>query len=401
MKVAFVIHRYGVDVGGGAEQACRALAERIAARPGWQVEVFTTCARNVDWTDELEPGDAEINGVIVHRVRSEVGRDPGFHDYSTALFSRGTPPTIDEQEHWVDLQGPKSPALIEAAAASDAEVVVFVPYLYYPTVRGLVDPRLVDRAVLQPAAHDELPIHLEPYRRLFLAARAFIFFSDAERRLAERLFPIASRPQAVIGLGADVGDGDPAEFRSAFGLGDRPYLLCLGRVDAGKGTVALTSFFAEYKRRHPGPLVLVFAGTVVEAPPAHDDITVTGPIDDRAKWAALRGARVLVSPSAYESFSIVLLEAWSVGRPVLVNGACAVTREHAARSGGGLWYEGFGSFEAAVERLCGDEPFADAVGGAGQEHVERYYRWDHLIDRYCAALSAYATKGSSGELGRR
>lgn len=384
MKVAFVIHRYHQRIGGGAEQACRMLAERIAGRPGWQVEVFTTGALDHDWNDELPAGTEVVNGVTVRRFSSASGRDPAFHDYSTALFSRPEPPSPEEQERWVDLQGPVTPALLDAVEESDADVIVFVPYLYFPSVRGL--PRVRDRAVLQPAAHDELPIHLEPYRRLFVEAPAFVFFSDAERRLVERLFPVAARPQAVVGLGVEEGDGDPGAFRARHGLGDRPYLFCLGRVDAGKGTVALAEFFAEYKRRHPGPLALVYSGTVVEQPPAHDDIVVTGPIDDAGKWGGLRGALALVSPSAYESFSIVVLEAWAARRPALVNGACAVTSEHVARAGGGLWYHGFGSFEGAVERLLRESGLADALGAAGREHADEHYRWDRLIDRYCAFL---------------
>lgn len=384
MKVAYVIHRYDVSIGGGAEQACRMLAERVAARPGWEVEVFTTCALDHDWTDVLEPGTTVVNGVTVHRFRSAAGRDPSFHDYSTALFSRPEPPTPEEQERWVDLQGPVTPDLLAAVEASTADVVVFIPYLYAPTVRGL--PRVASRAVLQPASHDELPIHLDPYRRLFLAAPAFVFFSDAERRLTERLFPIAGRPQAVVGLGVEPGEGSAAAFREAYGLGDRPYLFCLGRIDAGKGTVALAAFFAEYKRRHPGPLALVYAGTVVERPEPHPDIIVAGPVDDAGKWGGIRGSLALVSPSAFESFSIVVLEAWECGRPALVNGACAVTSEHVARAGGGLWYHGYGSFELAVDRLVADPAFADALGAAGREHAAAHYGWDRLVDRYTAFL---------------
>ena len=59
----------------------------------------------------------------------------------------------------------------------------------------------------------------------------------------------------------------------------------------------------------------------------------------------------LVSPSANESFSLVLLEAWVAGVPAVVNGRCAVTREHCERSGGGLWFDGYAQFEAVVDRL--------------------------------------------------
>ena len=62
----------------------------------------------------------------------------------------------------------------------------------------------------------------------------------------------------------------------------------------------------------------------------------------------------MVNPSAYESFSLVLLESWSLGVPVLVNASCAATMEHCERSGGGLWFESYRSFEVTVERLVAD-----------------------------------------------
>jgi len=72
---------------------------------------------------------------------------------------------------------------------------------------------------------------------------------------------------------------------------------------------------------------------------------VTGTVSEADKWDILAGAEVMVTPSAYESFSLVLLEAWTLGVPVLVNASCAATMEHCRRSGGGLWFESFRSFE--------------------------------------------------------
>ena len=69
------------------------------------------------------------------------------------------------------------------------------------------------------------------------------------------------------------------------------------------------------------------------------------------KWGLLRGALALVSPSAFESFSIVLMEAWSVGTPALVNSRCAVTLDHVRRSGGGLAFGNYAELEVELDRL--------------------------------------------------
>ena len=120
---------------------------------------------------------------------------------------------------------------------------------------------------------------------------------------------------------------------------------------------------------------------------------VTGTVSEADKWDILAGAQVMVTPSAYESFSLVLLEAWTVGVPVLVNASCAATMEHCRRSGGGLWFESYRSFEATVDRLVDRRRPAVGAGGAGGRYTARYYRWPSIIDRYTAFLEGVVARG--------
>jgi glycosyltransferase involved in cell wall biosynthesis len=385
MKLAIVTPRYGTEVTGGAEHAARALAERLATRADWQVEAFTTCARDAStWANEYDPGDEILNGVTVHRFAVSRVRRPDFDRATARVVYRRSRVSMEQQEAWLEDQGPLSPGLVDAIRTVDVDSWAFHPYLYHPTVIGI--RAVADRAVLHPAAHDEAPIHLPVFRDVFLGATALAYWSDAERRLVEHLFPVAARPQAVVGLGVDSRPGDAGDARAALGLGDDPFLLCLGRVDDGKGVGLLTRCFTAYKERRPGPLRLVFAGPVVDAPEAHSDIVVAGRVDEDVKWGLLRAADALVSPSAYESFSIVLLEAWCVGTPALVNGFCAVTREHAARANGGLAFRTYPDFEVALDRLLGSPALASAMGAAGRAYVEAHYRWSDVIARYAVLL---------------
>jgi glycosyltransferase involved in cell wall biosynthesis len=393
VKVAYVTPRYGSEVLGGAEYAARMLAERLVSQLGWQVEVFTSCAiDSATWEPWYEPTTADVNGVQVHRFANEP-RHPKFQRLSDRLLPRPQLATVEDTELWIDRQGPKSPDLLDALAQSDADVIAFYPYLYYPTVRGL--PLVRERAVLHPAAHDEAPLRLPLFAQLFSQTRGFVFQTDGERRLVEQLFHVADTPQLSLGLGVDPQTGDPKGFRTEFGLDDTPFALCLGRVDSGKGSTLLATYFAEYKRRFPGPLKLVFAGPIVDELDMHDDIIVTGPISDEHKWGALGETEVLISPSAFEAFSLVLIEAWSVETPVLVNGSCIATREHVERSSGGLWFDGYLSFEAALSRMLDDAQLASAMATNGNRYVDARFRWPVLIERYGAFLERMAPKTSS------
>jgi glycosyltransferase involved in cell wall biosynthesis len=395
MKVAYVVPRYGTDIRGGAETGARMFAEHLVAERGDQVEVFTTCALDaLTWRDELPEGTEVINGVTVHRIASAAGRAEGFHPLSGHLLADPEHASEADGERWVDLQGPRSPALLDAVTASQADIIAFYPYLYYPTIRGL--PLVRERAIMHPAAHEEPALHLPLFRALFEQCRGFVFQTRSERRLVLDRFSVATTPQVLVGLGVEEGDGEPADARAAFGLGDAPYLLCIGRVDDKKGTGILWRYFRSYKERHPGPLTLVLVGQVVNPPEPADDVVVTGMIDDVAKWGLLRGAHALVAPSPFEAFSITVVEALTAGAPVIVNAVCGATREHCERSGAGMWFEGYAEFESVLHRMTTDTALHATMRRNGVAYVEANYRWPVIIDRYGTFLSEFVAAQANG-----
>jgi glycosyltransferase involved in cell wall biosynthesis len=380
VKLAFVVPRYGPEIIGGAETAARLLAEHLATRRHWSVEVLTTCARDfVTWENEYPAGEEQINGVLVRRFTSTQGREPSFHPLSAALLADPAHASPADAERWLDLQGPVCPELAEAALASTSDALAFYPYLYWPTAR--VIDRVTLPTILHPAAHDEPALQLSVFPRVFAAADGLVFQTTAERDLVERTFPVAEHSQLLLGLGVDDPDQEPRPSDTGCVPTD-PYLVCLGRVEGHKGSRLLASLFAAYKARHPGPLRLVFAGPVVEAPDPHPEIDVLGPVDETTKWALLGGAVSLVSPSPWEAFSLVLAEAWSARVPVVVNAACAATSEHCRRSGGGLAFGGYGTFEVIVDRLTTDGALRAELGALGRSYVDRNFRWPVIVERY-------------------
>ena len=110
---------------------------------------------------------------------------------------------------------------------------------------------------------------------------------------------------SVIGMGMDIHPrADPAGFRSAWSLGDDPYLLYVGRIDTAKGALEAFRFFEAYKDRNPGPLKFVLAGAAVFELPNHPDVIHVGFLDEGELHVQLGelglavGAQVLVAEAA-------------------------------------------------------------------------------------------------------
>ena len=383
MRVLYSVQRYGDDIVGGSESACRMFAEHLVTR-GHEVEVTTSCARSyVDWADSYEPGTADVHGVTVHRHKvRDVRRPEIFGPLDQWVHGGPHPVPFSIQQRWSRAMGPDLLGQREwlLRNANRFDVAIFMTYLYSTTTSGLPALARVLPTILQPTAHDEPPFRIGMMDPVFRLADAMLFFTPEEQAVVEKRFGF-SPAGAVVGMGIDLDQvGDPRKFRSRYSLGDSEYLLYAGRVDPMKGAIELADFFIAFKNRNPGPLKLVVAGEQLVSLPEHPDIVFTGFLDEGLKHDALAGALALAQPSYFESFSIVLCESWVQGRPALVQAGCEVLAGQARRSGGAVPYRGFAEFEAALLRLLQDPDGAAEMGRRGREYVESNYEWGTVID---------------------
>jgi glycosyltransferase involved in cell wall biosynthesis len=397
MRLLFVVQRYGVEVAGGAEQACRAFAERLAAE-GHDVHVVTSCARSyVDWADEFAPGPTEIRGVQVHRLPVVAPRHDaqfGFLNHTVNKYAALTAPLL--QRSWMQEQGPRlqgfEPWLVQHAA--DFDVMVCFTYLYWTTWTAVRVAAPLVPTVLHPTAHQEPYLALPLFDEVFRRPDALALFTPEEGALIKRRFrtPVLSE-EIGIGLGPPPEPLPEGEFRHRVGIGDRPFVLFLGRVDPGKGSDEVVRYFEEYRRRRPErDLALVVVGDPVTRPGESDDVVLTGYVDEATKAGALAHATALLQPSYFESFSLALVEAWQHRTPALVQGYTDVLVGQARRSGGAIPYRGYPAFEVGLDRLLDDEALRAALGQRGHDYVERRYRWPVVLDKYGDLLERVARR---------
>lgn len=377
MKILFVIQRYGLEVAGGSELHCRWLATRLARRH--QVEIATTCALDyIEWRNHYPPGADTVDGLRVRRFpvarpRSEhrfaLVQDLVFHDEHT----------LEDEREWVVENGPVCPALVRALPGWAADVVVFYSYRYYQSFFGV--PAVPGRAVLVPTAEEDPAVELPVFGPLFRAPRGLLYLTPEERALVNGVSGNESVPSVVIGSGINVPEGwRAADVRSRYALPER-FLFYAGRIDRNKGADKLFTYYRRLAEEWPDVPPLVLVGKPALPIPEHPKIRHLGYVSEDEKFALLAACDVLLMPSAYESLSVIVLEAWAMGRPVLVNAACKVLEGQCVRSGGGLFYRGYAEWAEALRVLVRDRATGDALGAAGRAYVRREYDWDVVESR--------------------
>ena len=389
-KVCFVVQRYGLEVNGGAELHCRQVAEKLV--PKYNVTVLTTKAIDyMTWRNEYTADDEVINGVNV--VRFGVLKERNINEFNEVnqRFYNGLIKSNVQEQEWIDKQGPYVPNLIKYLRTHKEEydVFIFFTYLYYTTVMGIKE--VSEKAIVIPTAHDEPFLRMNAYKNVFCMPKAFFYNTSEERDMIQSKFNNVHIKSDLGGVGVEVPKTvNRVPFKKKYGLSD--YVIYVGRIDQGKNCDILFEFFKNYKKRNPGNLKLVLMGKSVIEVPKHEDIINLGFVSDEDKFNGIAGAKLLILPSEFESLSMVVLEAFSLKVPVLVNGKCEVLKGHCIKSNGGLFYQGYLEFEGCLNYMISHPEECEVMGINGKKYVDKNYRWDIIINRL-EQLISYVTEG--------
>jgi Glycosyl transferases group 1 len=108
-------------------------------------------------------------------------------------------------------------------------------------------------------------------------------------------------------------------------------------------------------------------------PPRAHWITDRGFVDEKTKRGEIARAAALVQLSTNESLSLVALEAWQAGVPVIGHRDCLVVREQIRKSSGGRVIGDYAEFAAALDSLWSQPDYWKAMGKSGQRFVQQLY----------------------------
>ncbi|MBN2384077.1 glycosyltransferase family 4 protein [bacterium] len=386
MKIALVVQRFGQEILGGAELHCRFIAEHLAQ--AHEVDLLTTCARDyLTWQNFYEPGQSSWQTLKIVRFPVVKQRDQVRYDQLSYLVSFCAHTPAHEKE-WLVEQGPHCPALIDYIdrQSSVYDAFIFFSYRYATVYQGL--GLVKSKSILVPTAENDRIIHLSLYRDFFHLPAAIAYNSIEEREMIQSITGNQSVFGNVVGVGlSEVEPVLSSELMRKFDL-RRPYLVYVGRLEEVKGCARLADYYLRYIEHNKPWFDLVYLGSGTYRPPVQANILHIQDAIEAEKMAVIKGAQALVIPSPFESLSMVVLEAWSVKRPVIANGDCPVLRGQCLRSNGGLYYRNYDEFEAVLNAIENDHHLTTRLGEQGHDYYREHYNWPTIMSKYEQLLGA-------------
>jgi glycosyltransferase involved in cell wall biosynthesis len=260
--------------------------------------------------------------------------------------------------------------------------------------------------VLVGAVHTNDPWSYDRPNLLRLVNESYATIAHTEHEL-DWLVQHGARPDRVrvIGHGFDIGElvPRPGAFRAAHGIDDDAYLVAfVGQQGIHKGIDTLIDVLPELVARCPSAHLVVGGARTPHSPrlrahAARLPVDLRGRLifaDDltTAEKADLLGdCDVFASPSEAESFGITTLEAWSLGKPVVVGDApsqSAIVEDGVA--GLIVAYGDRKGLLAALARLGGDAALRARLGEAGRERLAKRFSRRSVAHAYAELFRAAA-----------
>jgi glycosyltransferase involved in cell wall biosynthesis len=417
-RVALVAFRFGAGFVGGAETSLRHLG-RALQRQGCDVEVFTTCTiRESDWKNDLPAGASSEDGFLVHRFPVDP-HDRAHHDeaFRAILENNGDVPLSVETEYLT--HSIQSSALMDVLQRRqrDFDAIITCPYLHGLTFR--VVQVFPEKTLLLPCFHDEPAARLRSWIDVYGNAAGLLYHTPEEQEFAQTVLGLNHPGATLIGtclppvspLPRDSGGEGPGVLASVEilgfragrlppspqptppgvpggeGEGPKRTLVYCGRYSIQKNVPLLLEFARRYQTEHPNRFRWLFIGEGSVHLPRERWLTDLGRLSDDAKHRTLAQADALVQLSTQESLSLVILEAWQHGVPVMVHADAPVMVGQCTRSGGGVAVSGYDSFARTLDDLWAHPDDWRERGNQGQRYTkDNYLDADAFARRLLQAL---------------
>ena len=216
--------------------------------------------------------------------------------------------------------------------------LMHIPYVVY--THGMLDPYF---NLNRLKYFKKLPFWFLVERNILSMAEAVVFTCEEEKNLAQNSFPFFRGKNAIATLGIEPNPKDPEvlskKFCQAFPhLEGKRFGLFLSRIHVKKGLELLIDAVAQKREIIPESFVFVIAGTgdqgyIGKLKERISKLEIdqyfewVGMLTGDMKWGAFAASDFFILPSHQENFGIVVAEALSQSRPVLITNKVNIWRE--------------------------------------------------------------------------
>ena len=191
------------------------------------------------------------------------------------------------------------------------------------------------------------------------------------------------------------GDRKIGEVRALYGVGERPYFLCLGASDPKKNAPAVIRAFSKMVMRVKSECALLMAGGAGKGRSSleslsrelgvRDRVVLAGFVPDEHLPLLMSGARGLCFPSLYEGFGLPVLEAMACGCPVITSDVSSLPE---VAGGAALLVDprDAAQLSLAMERLLTDGTLREDLRARGISRA-RDFSWENAASRLLELLA--------------
>lgn len=373
MKIAQICQRF--YYGGGQERHVLHISKNLV-KMGHKVTIITS---DIGISEEFKK-HLDQDGVKIKKIPAIELDEPENQVLFPSLLSYLMKKDFDIIHAHGSLCQSSQQALI--AAKYLKKPFVFTPHYHpwnvfsNPKTRRI--RRYVERMITAPVASN---------------ASAVIAVSDYEKQLLNDKYPeINENKIKVITNGVDIKfieeTSSRKNVRKKFNIPNgKKYVLFFGSIsDLRKGIDRALNAFAIVAKKIPDAHLIILGKNTDKSIAIRNlikklritgRVTPCGYVSDRDKVAFLRMSDVLISPTVYEAFGIVLAEAMYSGVPVVAtkSGGIPYVFEHNVHGYLVGDYNSIHAFAKYTIRLLKDEKLRSRLGKAGHKRVKEKFQW--------------------------
>ena len=384
--ILFVMPWFGKNIRGGAEKVIYTIAEKLNDR-GIKVEVWacgssTIGNRNDEYLDGHKdretpfeivrfPTNRRMESIfkIMHRqvTKNRGGRLTGWLWKKSALSGKGMESALRKR-------------------AQDFSTIHLCHYFSGSSHRlACIAP---EKTILHPFIHDEPAAYHKAMSWMFSCARGAIINSEPEIDIGVKSLQ-GMLPDLYFPIGNGITLLDEQYRQASANRKLKNQLIYIGRIIPEKNIKALINWITGYNSTASEKISLLFVGQgqpfETKKLTASPYVQYAGWVDEDSKLELIKDSLALVQPSLLESFSLVIMEAWALKKPVIVHADCSATRYHVNNSGGGFAVRTQAEFNRALTILLQKEEEVSKMAESGFNYVTEEFRWSKVIDRFLTA----------------